>query len=112
MKGNRFKRQERFAGLVHWLNLLFKAPRRGNRAKLAGRIYRNSQAGDRYAIHARYESGALIVVANTDGVALPSNTCVADGYIVTARDEILAGASAQGYVEETGGAVVGRKRTD
>jgi len=30
------ERKQRFAGVIHWLNLLFKPARRGRRAKLAG----------------------------------------------------------------------------
>src|SRR5947209_5623191 len=47
MERDWLKRKERFAGPLHWLNLLFEAPRRGGGAKLAVGINENSSSSGR-----------------------------------------------------------------
>src|SRR6266545_3340931 len=94
---NRFERKERFAGVVHCLNLLFKSPRGSRRAKFAVRINENGRSAGR---------GLAKDTANIATVAyVGSGDVRADTNNVTGRGHVLASAIAQGDVAAAGGVV-------
>src|SRR6266542_342568 len=94
---NRFERKERFAGVVHCLNLLFKSPRGSRRAKFAVRINENGRSAGR---------GLAKDTANIATVAyVGSGDVRADTNNVTGRGHVLASAIAQGDVAADGGVV-------
>ena len=86
-EGDRFKRQNRFARLVHRLNLVLESSRGDKRADLVVGIDVNCPG--------RRDRG--VNISDPGGVALasnPKNAC-ADTDIATAGGEIIAGIEAQ-----------------
>ena len=77
---HRFEGKDRFAGIIHWLDVLLEPRGRGHCAELAVHIDKNSQAVRcGCAADTRDISGRLsVAVADADGVGLIKNTKVAN----------------------------------
>src|SRR5205823_8638539 len=86
------KREDRFACLVHWLDLRFETLRGGCRAKLAGSVYFNGNTHYSCSIDTSDEGFCLgSLCTYPDRVGLGSNTLVPYIDIVVPRGEIAAG---------------------
>src|SRR5215471_18970164 len=111
MEGHGFKREDRFARLVHGLDLRFKASRGGCRSKLTVRTYKNRGASNSDAIDPSDEGSRLprghaaTLRADADGAGLARNAFVADLDIVTAGGEIFAGSKTNPDIVAAGGVV-------
>ena len=112
-EGHRFERENRFARLVHGLDLVLETLRGNYRAEVTAAIYNYpytsghsdpANAGDKRVRVSSYR-------ADADCAGLASNTSVADVNIVTARREILTSSCAQGDVAEAGCVVLKRCET-
>src|SRR5436190_709670 len=112
-EGHRFERENRFAHLVHRLDLVLETLRGNCRAEVTAAIYNYpytsghtdpANAGDTRLRVSSYR-------AEADCVGLASNTAVADVNIVTARREILTSSCAQGDVALAGCVVLKRCET-
>src|SRR4029077_19640897 len=113
MEGDRFERENDFAGFVHRLDRVLKTLRGSDRPELAVGIYEDWHAfWTGFARNASEIGGRLgSLRANADCVRLDSNPFVADIDIVTARSEIRAGANAQGDIAIPGGVAKERSST-
>ncbi len=85
--------ENRFAHLVHWLDLVLKTLRRDYRAEVTGSIYDNwCTAWNSCAANAGKIGGALDKwVAYADGAGLASNACITNIIIVVACGEVGTG---------------------
>jgi hypothetical protein len=95
-EAHRLQRQNRFAGLIHGLDVVLETPRGGQRAELTVGIDINRHApchgGPGDASHEGI--GLNSRRADADGVAFASVAWVEDVDIVTARSEVIASAEA------------------
>ena len=112
-ESDRFQRKDGFARLVHRLDCLFVANRRGLDTKLTTGVYPNRRSsGDRHSTNTGHEGRGLgSDRADADGVGLAANAFIADVDIVIAGAEIDAGVSAQCDVVAAGGVVKERFQT-
>jgi hypothetical protein len=104
--GHRFQREERFAGLVHWLNVLLVTSRGDLEAKSTARRYSNRDSVIlREGVHVA-DIGRVVHVGtgkesadtnNTAGVSDGASSQFAHSYIVATSD-ILASCITQGGV--------------
>ena len=130
VKRHRLQRQDRFAGGVHWLNLLFEPTRRTDRGELTGggdkdlhHITRHWRAEDTaypsraiHVISIGVETGnvggsrVILERINTDSCILVANTVaservMADGRILIASAVVLERRFTDSRVEVAGGVV-------
>src|SRR5207245_534299 len=95
-EGHRFKREDRFACLIHRLNRVLETLRGRCHAKLTVAIYNNSRARNGRPANASDECRSLrSLLADTNGIGFPSNTSVKNIDVVTARGEISTSVIAQ-----------------
>src|SRR5215216_979572 len=102
MKDHWPEREERFAGLLHWLNLLFKPPRRYIRAQLTVRINENGDSSGRAGTEDVADIAAVIHVRSR----------MPDTNNITRSGDSNPGSIAQGGVEAAGSIVKKRASTD
>src|SRR6266487_1822308 len=101
--GDRLERVERFAGLLHGLDLVLVASRGNDVAKFTGGIYLDISAG---IVRCRTDASD----SGTVGLASKTDDAVADAHIAAAFD-IEAGIKAQGRVVAAGDVVKERFNT-
>ena len=107
VEGHRFKRENRFTGLVHGVNILLE-PLRGDTStntELTGDRVNRYVATERAITENASDKGLRLVSfeANTDGVVIGVSTTVANFDIVIASENGDASALAQRDVVGTGG---------
>jgi len=91
-KSHRPQSQDRFACVVHWLDLVLKALRGGSDAEPAIWAYNHLAPSDRHVCDASDKGGRLNPLGiDAYSAELPSSTSVADINIVTASGEIDTG---------------------
>src|SRR5206468_9593790 len=111
-EAHRFERENRFACLIHGLDLDLETLRGGRHAKLTVGIHPNRYACNCCSTDASDKGFCLISArANADRVGLASNTFVADVDIEVAGGKIVTGGNAQGDVALAGGVAIERKST-
>ena len=110
VEGDRFERENRFAGFVHRLDRVLETFRGSDRPELAVGVYEDWHAfGTGFARNASEIGGRLgSLRADADGGGLGRNTCIADVDIVIARSKVCTGGSAQCDVAAAGGVIVER----
>jgi len=112
-EGDRFERENRFARLVHRLDVVLETLRGKYRAELTVGIYNYPYAScNRCPANAGDKGGRLgSFGADADGAGLASTTNVADINIVIARSKKKAGCFAQTNVTGAGGVAKKRVKT-
>src|SRR5207253_8854040 len=65
-EGNRFQRQKRFAGPLHWLNFLFKAPGGCSRSEFAVSINEHGSSARRRRAKNASDKGGVVRVDSPD----------------------------------------------
>ena len=95
-ESHRFQRKDGFARLVHRLDCLFVANRRGPDTKLTIGVYPNRRPpGDRHPSNTGHEGRGLgSARADADGIRLGTSTLVSNLDIIVACSEILPGTTA------------------
>src|SRR5205807_3609466 len=94
-EADRFERENRFAYLVHGLDLVLETLRGGCHAKLTVGVHLNRCACNRGPTNASDKGSCLVsACADADSVGLISNTFVADVDIEVARGKIDTGVTA------------------
>src|SRR5262245_757752 len=106
VEGHRFKRENRFTGLVHGVNILLE-PLRGDAStntELAGDRVNRYVATERATTENASDKGLRLgsLEANTDGIVIRATTVGANFDIVTTSHNIDTGAAAQRDVVRTG----------
>ena len=111
MEGDGFEREDRFAGIIHWLDVFLEPRGRGHCAELAVHIDKNSQTVRCDCSLDTGDIGSRLcsLGADADGLHFGRNPLVADIDIVIARGSILTGVSAQGDIVTARGEVAGVK---
>src|SRR4029450_2598533 len=95
MEGNRLERKERFAGLLHWLDLFLKPLGGGTGAKFTARINEHGSAVRRRKAKDVADKAAVAYVRTSDASADTNN--------VTSRGDVDAGARPGAGVAAAGG---------
>ena len=121
-KSHRFERQERFAGAVHRLDLLFEPPRRAQRAELADGVYHDwYRVGNCRCHPANVANKATVAHVFTGKESADADDVSGRGNIATglsAQDRVVAagrvklkGIETVGRVAITGGVAIERVNT-
>src|SRR5947208_5565113 len=112
MEGDRLKRKNRFARLVHRFDRVLETLRGRCHAKLTVAIYNNSRARNGPPANASDECRSLrSLLADTNGIGFPGNPSVKNIDVVTARGEISTSVIAQCDVAVAGCVANERSKT-
>jgi hypothetical protein len=110
VKRNWFKRQDRFAGFVHWSNVLFELRRRDRGAQMTVGIHEYRRAvGNSCAENAHDIGGGLCSLgSDANCIRFGRNTDIADVDVIIARGEVGTSLKAQCCIGAAGVAAAGR----